>query len=802
MQYFTMKYLILPLCLMVLVSGSGRAQTLFSNVTDAAGVTHENETDGSSEINMWGTGAAWFDYDRDGDLDLIVPQRVGANRFFKNNGDGTFTDIAVSLGIDYPDIEGGPVAIADYNNDGWLDVYLANTREDILLKNINGTSFVDVTSAAGFDPNWDAYATTASWGDYDKDGYVDLYVSHHRHGTGPNGDDQDRLFHNNGDETFTDVSNLLDPDFSDLEGWGFIGGWTDFDKDGDLDIFLINDCPFGPEGTKLFRNDGGTDPLTWSFTEVGALVGADTCQAGMGLATGDFNRDGWMDYFYTNIGRSLLLKNNQGIFQDVTNAAGVGYAKISVNQTAVTWGCNFLDYDLDSWLDLFVVAGTMQTTIDESMPNALFHNDGNGVTFTDVSDGSGVNNDLRGRSSVFGDYDNDGDPDLYLVNINDACFLYRNDNSNGNNWLIVELEGTTSNRDGIGSKLRVKTPDGVNQYWETRSGSSLGGGDDLAAYFGLGSNSVVDTLEITWLSGIVQKVTNVTVNQRLKVLESGEIAPAAPNDLTASLNGSQIDLDWADMFGANSYNVYRDVEPYFSISGDTPLASPTASTYSDVDNEGSNNVIGDPDNNYFYVVTSVGGPESGASNRVGEFDFSLQAGFNFITLPLSTAGVADAEEMGVSIDDQVGGGGATAIYRLESGSWELMAFKSGSTWIVTVGDAMEVGRPYLVNMADSGTWTLAGGLEADGTNNLIAGFNAIMLKFKKASDEGIVDAEDLGISLDAGAAADGATAIYRLNNGSWELMAFKSTGTWIVTVSDALIPGYPYLVNLSEGLDW
>lgn len=789
-----LSYVVIAVCLGATMA---TGQDLFTDVTDAAGVTHENETDGGNETNNWGTGAAWLDYDRDGDLDLMVPQRVGPNRFFRNNGDGTFTDIAVDLGVDFPDIEGGPVSVADFNNDGWPDIYLANHREDQLLKNINGTSFEDITASAGFDPDWDAFGTTASWGDYDKDGYLDLYVCHHRHGSGVNGDDRDRLFYNNGDETFTEVTYLLaeGDDFSDLEGWGFIGGWTDFDNDGDLDIFLINDCPFGPEPTKLFRNNGGTDPLDWAFEEIADQVGADTCQAGMGLAVGDYNRDGWFDYFYTNIGRSLLLKNNEGFLVDVTDEAGVGYAQISPNQTAVTWGCNFFDYDLDGWLDLYVVAGTMQTTIEESMPNALFHNDGNGTTFTDVSDESGMNDDLRGRSSVFGDYDNDGDPDMYVVNINDPCFLFRNDNTSGNNWLIVDLEGVVSNRDGVGSKLRVVTPDGVSQHWETRSGSSLGGGDDLAAYFGLGSNATVDTLEIAWLNGIVQVLTDVGVNQRLKVVED-----AIPV-VTATHTGAEVTLDWPDVPGAQEYNVYRGTEAYFDIDGASPLASPTASTYSDVDDTG-NDVIGDPDTSYFYVVTSVGGSESEASNRVGEFDFALDAGFNLLTLPFSGSGLEDAQDLGEAIDADVGGDGATAIYRMESGSWQLMAFKSGGAWILSVTDALEVGRPYLVNMSESGTWTVSGAVEPDETVTLDEGFNTVMLKFAKAADEAIEDAEDLGVSIDAGASGDGATAIYRMQSGSWQLMAFKSGGAWILSVTDAVVPGHGYLVNMSETVDW
>jgi hypothetical protein len=308
-------------------------------------------------------------------------------------------------------------------------------------------------------------------------------------------------------------------------GFAFIGAWTDFDNDGDLDIFLVNDCPYGgfARPNKLFRNDGGTDPLQWSFTEVSAAVGAADCRHGMGIAAGDYDHNGWLDYFYTNWRRPMLLHNQAGQFEDVTDAAGVGFAQQSDYTAEVSWGTNFFDYDLDGWLDLYVVAGfvgVIAAPLEQA--NYLFH--GDGQYFTDISATSGVNSVGTSRTSIFGDYDGDGDPDMYLVNYGQETYLFRNDNDNGHHYLIVDLEGRVSNRDGIGAKLTLTTPDGVVQYYETRSGSSLGGGDDLAAYFGLGPNSRVSELEIVWPAGTVQTLSDMTVDHRVTVIEGEGIA--------------------------------------------------------------------------------------------------------------------------------------------------------------------------------------------------------------------------------------------------------------------------------------
>ena len=492
-----------------------------------------------------GTGAAWFDYDNDGDLDLYMTMRTQANKLFQNNG-GSFTDVAAAAGVEDASHDGSGVAVADYNNDGCRDIYLANNTEDVLYKNNCDGTFTDVTNTSGSDLSsmQQSRGTSASWGDYDGDGLLDLYVSHHAALAGatvPGGtageQAQDYVFHNNGDDTFTDVSDMLLG--ADREGMSFIGAWTDYDSDGDLDIFLIKDCPFTNTGPlRLWRNDGGTNGLSdWDFTEVSASANTDWCQNGMGIAVGDYDRDGDLDYFTTDNGSTgdgsptragtLLLQNDgDGTFTDATNSA-------NVDNTFFTWGANFFDYDLDGWQDLYMASGRVFIE-QEPDPNVLWNNTGG--SFSDVSSTSGLDDPEHSRSPVYGDFDADGDPDMFVVNHGGTARLYQNDNNNGNNWLIVDLVGTTSNMDGIGSWIELSTPDGVTQYYETRSGSSLGGGDDIGAYFGLASNATVSTLQITWPSGTVQTLTDVGVNQRLVVTESsgGNNPPTASFSFTAT----------------------------------------------------------------------------------------------------------------------------------------------------------------------------------------------------------------------------------------------------------------------------
>lgn len=523
---------------------SAQAQKPFTDISSTAGVgmTHTYIAVDDSISN----GAAWLDFDLDGDLDLYMTQRVGANHLFRNNADGTFTDVAASVGADDPLHDGSGASVADYDNDGWPDLYLANADEDVLLRNVGGT-FVDVTQTAFPDSyTLDARGITASWGDYDDDRFLDLYVANHKHLLDRDFDRQDRLFHNNGDGTFTDVSTLLG--IEHITGFGFTGGWTDFDQDSDLDLYLINDCLQDGEPNKLFRNDGGTDWQAWTFTQVSHVVGAHDCENGMGLATGDYNHDGLQDYHFTNNMSSVLMQNTGGSLIDATFGAGLFVNMVpGSNRIWQTWGTNFFDYDLDGFIDLFMVAGSLHKPEEENpQPDRLHRNNGDG-TFTYLSSSSGLDDPGLGRTSAFGDYDGDGDPDLFVVNYGGLAHLYRNDISNGNNWLVVDLEGVQSNRDGIGAKVKVRTPDDHVQTWEVRSGTSMGAGDDKAAYFGLGNQTSVSELEIDWPSGIVQRLSHVAANQRLRISEEATTLLWVTDPTGQALElGSTTTLEWTD----------------------------------------------------------------------------------------------------------------------------------------------------------------------------------------------------------------------------------------------------------------
>jgi hypothetical protein len=536
--YALVRHTALLLALLLTVHPPGWAQVpdvpQFTDVTVEAGLNPTHRAAADAMRMGIGTGAAWFDYDRDGDLDLYLTQGEGPNALYRNNGDATFTDVAEALGAADAAHAGAGVAVADYDNDGWPDLYLANSDADVLLQNQGGSGFTDATAAGELPADERARGTSASWGDYDQDGFVDLYVTNHMDLRGLSYSSQDRLYHNNGDGTFADASTLLGLDR--LNGYGFIGAWTDYDYDGDADLLLVNDCPFGEAGryqpTYLFRNDGGPGPLAWIFTEVSARTGADHCRHGMGLAAGDYNRDGRADYFYTNIGRRTTLLTNHGDqFTERAEEAGVlvGYDPRTPGGPFLgtfSWGASFFDYDRDGWQDLFVAAGTLSLDVagaTDPQPNVLFHNDGAEAgqepTFTDVSAMSGLDLPERSRTSITGDYDNDGDLDLLVVSVGESVRLYRNDTDNGRHYLTVTLEGRASNRDGIGAWLTLTTPDGAEQHAEVRSGSSLGGEDARSVFFGLGEHATIASLRVRWPSGREQTLTGLVADQPVEVVE-------------------------------------------------------------------------------------------------------------------------------------------------------------------------------------------------------------------------------------------------------------------------------------------
>ena len=484
------------------------SQSFFTDVAAEVGAKLRHQGIVMGMMPM-GAGAAFSDYNNDGWLDIYVTNQGGPNALYRNNGDGTFTDQAAAARVAPANTMGSGALFADYDNDGWRDLYVVNLGQNLLYHNNGDGTFTDVTGLAGVG---DAGAgLSAAWSDYDNDGWLDLYVVNH---VGPSGS-ADRLYHNQGDGTFSDVSSLLPARLR--SGAGFVAGFVDYDDDGDQDLYLVNDNTFGEHRANvLWLNEGPGPDGEWLFRDVSTRSRSNISLNGMGLAVADFNNDTYQDFAIANIGANALLANTgRGQFQDVSRQAGIERPLLSDNREALTWCTLSLDYDNDGWLDLFMCGSPLDK--GDGQPSALFHNRQDG-TFEDVSPLSGISGEHWTRVGAWGDYDGDGDVDLFVTNYDESTALYRN-NSQGAHWLTVRLTGTQSNRDGIGAKLRLTAGD-QTQLRQIQSGGSKGGGNDIAAYFGLGQATQVDRLEIEWPSGAIQTLTNLSGNQMLTVTEA------------------------------------------------------------------------------------------------------------------------------------------------------------------------------------------------------------------------------------------------------------------------------------------
>ena len=528
-------------------------QIQFIDATAAAGIQfrHQNGAKGDYHLpEQLGAGGAFFDYDNDGDLDLYLVNSgdlPGEGResnvnsvLYRNNGDSTFTDVTGGAGADNKGNYGVGAACGDYDNDGHPDLYLTNFGANVLYRNNGDGSFTNVTEAAGVgDTMWGSSATFL---DYDRDGDLDLYVVNYlqyslnvphapcevdgiRILCHPKNFDgaPDQFYRNNGDGTFTNVTEAAGFKVAEGphsgKGLGVVA--ADFNNDGEADIYVAND----DTPNYLYYNNGdGT------FRETGLLAGCaysfnGVAQAGMGVDAGDYNGDGYLDIFVTNLSyetNALYQNNGDGTFSDVIYGAHLGDESFLF----VGFGTRFFDYDNDGFLDIFIANGHIIDNIAQvtdiltyAQRNQLFHNNGDG-TFKEVSftSGSYFHELSVSRGAIFGDYDNDGDCDIVTTQVNQAAKLLRNEGGNIKNWLRVKLAGVISNRAGIGARLTLTAG---TQSWtqEVRAGSSIMCSNDPRCHFGLGDNSIVDRLEILWPSGIVQILERVTANQEIVVTE-------------------------------------------------------------------------------------------------------------------------------------------------------------------------------------------------------------------------------------------------------------------------------------------
>lgn len=532
---------------------------IFTDVGEKTGVDFLHYRDDKDVISI-GAGVIIFDYNDDGNDDIYVttaktnPTQVfdskGYNALYHNNGDGTFTDVAVEAGVSDLEGKGNGGCAADYNNDGGQDLFVSNWGSSKLFHNNLDGTFTDVTAAVGLgDPDPTYRSMGCAWGDYDRDGFLDFVVVRHVNET------KDRvigggmlvpsindvralaLYHNNQDGSFSEVSHLLgdtsapggdDWPVGNLWGAGFQPGWVDYDNDGDSDLYVVNDFGDKIQPNVLWRNDGPSEEAGWSFEDISGSSGADVAMFGMGLAVGDYNIDGHLDFFMTNMGNNVLLANDgDGLsFTDTTSEAGVGAGMVR-KQDRVSWGTVFFDYDNDGDEDLYVASGFLDLDPDmnrREQPNVLFRNNGDG-SFTDVSPISGADDSGVGRGVAYADFNKDGCLDLYMVNLGKAANvgerakLFQNSCDWENNWLIIKTVGTTSNRDGIGARVSI-TAGGRTQIREVAAGTSDKCQNMLAVHFGLGKETMVDSVQILWPSGTVQALTDVSPNQRITVLES------------------------------------------------------------------------------------------------------------------------------------------------------------------------------------------------------------------------------------------------------------------------------------------
>jgi len=493
---FLFVLLINCICPKIVVS-----QVTFTDVTETAKV-------GNSARGM---GAAWGDYDNDGLLDIYVSNYKDKNILYQNNGGGIFSDVTDAADVGNTDAS-ADIAWGDYNNDGFLDLFLVNDvgpgygAKKVLYKNNGDGTFTNVAKEAGVENI--AFGIGVAWSDYNNDGYLDAFVTNNAHVMICDGQ-PNKLFKNKADGTFEDVTDVTG--VGDL-GNGMGAAWCDYDNDGYQDLYVLNFDNYDfdpPENTPsiLYKNNGDE-----SFTRVTDSAGVTNAMGGFGVAWGDYNNDGFMDIFIANLkdiypsAKNVLFRNTgDGTFTDVTDSAGVGDDDES---TEVTW----VDYDNDGDLDLHVVNGG----IGVSQACILYRNDENG-TFTDVAEETGIRYVGHAEGASWGDYDNDGDMDLYLVNYGEPNVLYRN-NGNSNHWLIVKTVGTQSNRSGIGARVKVVTG-GVSQIREVDGGSGFCSQDSLWAHFGLNSYETIDTLEIRWPGGKVQTLSGVKADQILTITE-------------------------------------------------------------------------------------------------------------------------------------------------------------------------------------------------------------------------------------------------------------------------------------------
>ncbi len=536
----------------------------FVDVARRAGIafSHTNAMSGEKYlIENMGSGCGWIDYDRNGLFDLYLVNGAATPRFkpnqpvrsalYRNNGDGTFTDVTEKAGVGAEGLFGMGVAVGDYDNDGYPDLFVLGYGSCILYHNNGNGTFTDVTARAGV-ANLGKWASSAAWFDCNNDGLLDLVIANYLdwtpetntycgsqgpglrsychpdnyHGQAPT------LYRNNGDGTFTDASKASGLASKPANGLGIVT--FDYDDDGWQDIFITNDS----QPNSLFRNnrDGTFSEIAY---EAGVAVSEDgNSEAGMGVDAADTGSGrpdlviGHLDLQLARLYRNL----GGGSFTDATSLSKLSYETFHSSE----FGVRFFDFDNDGRRDIFMATGHVLDNIERyhkgvlyAEPKLMFRNTGNGV-FVNVSDQLGP--DFRAchvsRGAAVADFDNDGDLDILVNNNGQAAELLRNDGGNANHWLQILLIGTRSNRDGVGARLKVVAGD-LTLHDQRKGGMSYQSAQDPRLHFGLGDRSKVDLIEIRWPSGAMTRLTGIAADRILAVQEGAGIVkysfPRVPN---------------------------------------------------------------------------------------------------------------------------------------------------------------------------------------------------------------------------------------------------------------------------------
>jgi hypothetical protein len=553
MRYFII-ILLLGLGALRVPSAPDSSGIRFQNVAAKAGVnfiTRNSPTPNKNQIETMVAGVGLLDYDGDGWLDIYLVNGAAIpslqkespaywNRLYRNNHDGTFTDVTERAGVVGAGYGMG-VTIGDYDNDGRPDLFLANVTGNQLFHNNGDGTFTDVTAKAGLagaEMNGKKmWSVGAGWFDYNNDGKLDLFVVNYcvwevnkdpfcHVKSGVRGychpkvyaSLHNTLYRNNGDGTFTDVSK--ETGVSAHMGKGMSVSFADYDGDGYLDAFVANDTTPG----LLFHNLGGK-----KFEEVGTQVGVayapdGVALSGMGSDFRDVNNDGRPDIWYTAVEHEsfpLLINQGKGEFDDLTQASG-----LQATSEMSGWGNGIFDFDNDGWKDLFVARANVLDNISElgrrkyPEPNSLFRNLGNGK-FAEVGPSAGPDfaEEDAHRGVAFGDLFNDGRIDAVVTVLGGPVQILRNVSETGNHWILLKLVGTKSNRMGIGAQIHITTEDGASQWNEVTTAVGYTASSDSRVHFGMGKNRVIKDLEIRWPSGIKQVLHDLAPDQILTVEE-------------------------------------------------------------------------------------------------------------------------------------------------------------------------------------------------------------------------------------------------------------------------------------------